>query len=211
MVRCCFMSMFLAASILAGCDKPTLGPELKGSIKGIVKDYDSNKPVANVNITTSPPSSSVVTDSDGSYQLLDIGNGNYTVNASKSGYETNSVTVSVRPGQTTQAVIFLKPDIKSSSAGNYPLDVKIVNWANRVITQDSIYVDVQYKVQNVSDNDIKAYNIYFRIPAGTELFEHEESGTDLNVSQSNIEEFSQYLRGHKADSVTVEGFWPVGD
>ncbi len=203
----CFMSMVLMLVALVSCDKPTLGPELKGNITGIVKDYDSDKPIANVNITTSPPSSSVVTASDGRYQLGDLGTGNYTVSASKSGYEANSVTINVQAGQATQAVIFLKSKEKSSSAGNYPLDIKVINWANRVVTKDSIYVDVQYKVDNIGGNDVSSYNIYFRIPAGSELFEHEESGTDLKASQTNIKEFSQYLRGNKADSVTIESSW----
>lgn len=207
MVYYCFAGVILLTVMLASCDKPTLGPTLKGSITGVVKDFDSDQPIQNVNITTSPPSSSVVTSSDGSYQLQGIGTGNYTVSASKSGYETNSVTINVQAGQTTQAVIFLKRTGQSTSTNNYPLDIKVINWANRVVTQDSIYVDVQYSVENISPNDITAYNIYFRIPADSTLFEHEESGTDLKASQTNVEEFSQYLRNNMADSVTIENSW----
>jgi hypothetical protein len=193
--------------LLANCDKPSLGPELKGSIAGVVKDFESDKPIANVNITTSPPSSSVVTSADGQYLLRDIGTGNYTVSATKSGYETNSVTVNVQLGQSTQAVIFLKSKTQTSSTGDYPLDITVINWSNRIITPDSIYVDAQYKVKNISENDISSYNIYFKIPAGSNLFEHEESGTDLKASQSAIREFSQYLRNNKADSVKIGSFW----
>lgn len=201
------LAILSATFFYVSCDKPTLGPELKGSIAGVVKDYESNQPVANVNITTSPPSSSVVTSSDGKYQLSKIGTGNYTVSATKSGYEANSVTVNVQAGQSTQAVIFLKRKSQGSSIGTYPLDIKVINWANRVVISDSIYVDVQYRVENVSESDISSYSIYFRIPADSVLFEHEESGTDLKASQTTIREFSQYLRGNKADSVKVANSW----
>lgn len=192
---------------LFSCDKPILGPDSTGNITGTVRDYATNKVIANVNITTNPPTSSLVTNNVGQFKIQNIASGNYSVNASKFGYTDNSVTVNVVYGSQTEAVIFLKPTSAGSSSGTYPLDVKIVNWTSRAVTSDSNYVDVQYKVSNIGTDIINNYNIYFRIQTSSKTYEHEETGTNLNSSESNISNFSQYVYNNKADSVKVEGTW----
>lgn len=202
------MLIVMLAIALYSCDKPTLGPDSTGSIKGTVRDYDTNKTLSNVNITTSPPTSSLVTDSNGNFTINNIASGNYSINASKYGYTGNSVTVNVNYGQNTEAVIFMKPSSGSSSSGsNYPLSVDIINWTNRTVTADSIYVDVQYKVSNIGTSDLSKYNIYFKILTTSKNYEYEETGSTLSTNQSNINNFSEYIYNHKADSVYVDGTW----
>lgn len=195
--------LVFASIIFYSCDKPSLGPTSTGSISGVVKDYNTNKTINNVNITTSPPTSSVVTDSTGHFELKDLASGNYSINASKYGYTDNSVTIKVSYGSMTEAVIFMKPATINGSN----LKVNVINWANRIVTSDSVYADVQYKVTNVSSKIVNNYNIYFRIHTPNNLFEYEAKGGTLNVDESKISNFSQYLRSNKADSVSVEGTW----
>ncbi len=205
-VKTFILGLFLIT--LFSCDKPALGPSSTGSIVGSVKDYNTGKNISNVNITTSPPTSSLVTDSNGKFILDNIASGNYTIAASKYGYTDNSVTVSVAYGSQTQADIFLKPTTTgTSSSDTFPLNVKIINWANRAITSDSVYVDVQYKVSNIGSTDLNNYNIYFKIYTPSTIFEHEEKGTTLATNQSSVTEFSQYIRKNSADSVNIDGTW----
>lgn len=192
--------------LINSCDKPILGPSSTGSISGTVMDYNTNQEIGNVNITTNPPTSSLVTNSNGTFNIPNIASGNYSINASKHGYADNSVTVNVEYGSQTEAVILLKPTTSAGSS-NYPLAVNIVNWTNRQVSTDSVYVDVQYKVSNVGTGNINNYNIYFKIQTPANNYQHEETGTNLSANESNINTFSQYLYNNKADSVKVDGTW----
>ena len=64
------------------------------SIDGVVTDYNG-KPVEGALVTTTPPSSSVLTDSEGKYILRKLPAGEFTVHVSKPGYAEESVTLAV--------------------------------------------------------------------------------------------------------------------
>ena len=81
---------------LPGCDEETLGPQTRGSIQGVVQDADTNAPIAQANVTTSPPTQSVLTNDDGTFSLPDIPTGNYSVEATKTSYDARAVQVSVQ-------------------------------------------------------------------------------------------------------------------
>jgi len=75
-----------------------------GGIFGIVTDADSN-PLEGVKITTTPATTEVLTDANGSYSLLDLSAGDYTIEAEKSKYKTKTKTVTVTNGQLSNGDI----------------------------------------------------------------------------------------------------------
>lgn len=79
---------------------------LYGTIKGRVTDAVTNQPIAGVNIKSTPPTSSVTTDSTGSYTIKDVpkltaSGAKYTLTATKADYTTATVDITVIPGKIT--------------------------------------------------------------------------------------------------------------
>ncbi|MFM8437812.1 MAG: carboxypeptidase-like regulatory domain-containing protein, partial [Candidatus Kapaibacterium sp.] len=79
----------------------------KTTIRGIVRN-DSGAGIPSALVNTRPPSASVMTGSTGAYIIEDIPEGVYTVRASRAGYVSDSVSVSVVETKTTNADIVLR-------------------------------------------------------------------------------------------------------
>jgi hypothetical protein len=85
----------LGILVMAGCMTASQLSKLPlHSIDGTVTDYNG-KPVDGALITTTPPSSSVLTNSNGKYTLRKLPTGEFTVHVSKPGYAEESVTLAV--------------------------------------------------------------------------------------------------------------------
>lgn len=87
-----------------------------GTIKGKVTDSNSGYAVESANITTSPATNAVTTDSSGEYEITGVNPGSYSVSASKTGYNTNSVNISVTEGKTATADISISLSNDSPTA-----------------------------------------------------------------------------------------------
>lgn len=79
-----------------------------GRISGSVSDKTTGEPVATVSATLSPGGNSTVTGSDGSFEFIDLGPGEYTININKEGYNPNNKKVTVTAGQTTQTHLLIE-------------------------------------------------------------------------------------------------------
>lgn len=105
------ISMVLVCSVLLlTCKKdesaPTQTPTT-GTIQGQVTNETGDTVIVNAIITTSPATSSVSTNTQGSYTIPNVSPGQYTVTAAKGGYNSGSVAIAVLAGQTTTANIHL--------------------------------------------------------------------------------------------------------
>ena len=78
-----------------------------GSIRGKVTDAENGNDFPGVQITTTPATSSILTDTNGEYSILNVTPGSYTVTAVKSGYKTVTLSVTVENGQITNGDIVL--------------------------------------------------------------------------------------------------------
>ncbi len=74
----------------------------------ISRDY-SRKPISGATITTDPITSSKTTDSEGAFTIEGVEPGTYTVQGSKTGYQTNSTIINVIAGETASGDIQLTP------------------------------------------------------------------------------------------------------
>lgn len=102
------LSIFI--TVLFSCEKVTIEDETFGSIQGTVIDSETNHPINNANITTTPPTNSILTGDDGTYRLDEIPVGNYSIQARKNEFQNNSVSVAVRENQAAIANIVLAPE-----------------------------------------------------------------------------------------------------
>jgi len=187
----------LVALAVVGCDEETVGPETRGSIEGQVQDASTNEPISGASITTSPPTQSVLSDDDGTFALNDVSTGNYTVEVSKTDYQTRNVTVNVRENQTASATVLLE---RGDDFGTQTdsLTAEVTNWYNDSVNRDStgadsIFADVEYSVRNVGDVPIRRYEVYFEINTPDGTFSFEADGDSLNTDQRDIGGFRKYI------------------
>ena len=198
----------LCLVVLWGCSKETITPETFGNINGQVLNSETEEGIGSVNITTSPATNSIITNQDGSFTLNEVNTGNYNITASKSDYESATVSVNVREGKTATAQIFLDPE---DGNGEKNLTAEVTAWNQRTVNQDttnsdSTFADVEYQVTNNSDDiDIDRYEVYFDIYTSGETYSREEADTALASGERNIGEFSKYVHQTTIDSVVVSG------
>jgi len=118
----------LAVASIAGilflnltCEPPTEVPTT-GTINGVIYDASTSQPMSGVTITTEPTTSSKITDTNGSFKIEGVEPGDYTLQAAKSGYMTNSTTVKVVVGETASADLQLNPITPQLSVSTTSLD-----------------------------------------------------------------------------------------
>lgn len=204
--RSIVLSTFFCLFVFLGCEDASLGPDLSGSVEGVVLDEETNAPVAGASITTSPPSGAITTDAEGVFTLTDVPTGNYTINVRKQGYEPNNISISVRADQTTPATVLLERGTDFAGRGD-SVTVEVINWANRTINADTTFVDVEYQVRNVGSVPIKAYEVYFRIVTNGDTFLEEQRGDTLLTSQADVRMFSKFVRSREASRVDIQEVW----
>lgn len=78
-----------------------------GNIYGTVQDAQTGKPLSNCNVLLNPTGLSTTTGSDGSFRFANIDGGQHTIQASKTGYTTNSKNITVIPGNESRADLLL--------------------------------------------------------------------------------------------------------
>ena len=74
-----------------------------GDIQGVIYDATNTQPLSGATITTEPTTSSKITDKNGSFLIEGIEPGDYTLQVTKTGYQSNTTTVKVIAGETSSA------------------------------------------------------------------------------------------------------------
>ena len=80
-----------------------------GNVEGTVKDFNTGKPLASVNVIISSLKSGTVTDASGNYKLHNIPSGNYTIYFSYIGFKTEEKRINILPSSSRHLNISLKP------------------------------------------------------------------------------------------------------
>nr|WP_246601770.1 carboxypeptidase-like regulatory domain-containing protein [Hymenobacter profundi] len=99
---CCFCWLALSA-----CEDTPVEPVYYGNVSGVLRDARTNQPLANVAISTTPATSAVVTDAQGSFLLERVPTGRLAITASKTEYQPATTTITVEENQTAQVAIIL--------------------------------------------------------------------------------------------------------
>lgn len=206
------MGIIIAGMVFNSCAKDTIEAETFGDIEGIVIDGETESGLSMVNITTTPASNAIFTESDGTFNLQNVPAGNYTIQARKKNFSNTSVSVAVRDGQSAVARIILNPvdEEADSTASTEDFHAEITSWFNDV-DGDSTYVNVNYRVNNRGETaTITEYEVYFEIETdngnGTSFFV-DVTGEDLRAGQSRNGDFRQYIRDYEATAVLINDVW----
>ena len=82
-----------------------------GTISGTITDANNSNPINGATVQTTTGGHSTTSNASDDYTLINVTAGSYTVEASATGYQTNSLSnVVVNVGQTTDADVALTPD-----------------------------------------------------------------------------------------------------
>lgn len=101
------------------CSKQPEDPTT-GTIEGNVYDYTNGLVVPMAHVETVPPTSAVISDTaTGLFSIEHVDPGVYQIMATKFGYDSSKVSVSVVAGQTTRADVFLRPDSLPADTSKY--------------------------------------------------------------------------------------------
>ncbi|QJX46571.1 hypothetical protein HMJ29_06315 [Hymenobacter taeanensis] len=108
--------------VLSACEDDPVEPVYYGSVQGIVRDARTNQLLPSVSITTTPATSSLVTDAQGVFDLSNVPTGRLTLVASKADYQQTTVAVTIDENKTTTVTILLAKSLNTAapSAPNRP-------------------------------------------------------------------------------------------
>lgn len=111
-MRTFFHSLLLFSSLLLfglmGCED-AVEPVAYGRIDAVVVDIRDGRPVENATVTTNPPTLSLITDENGEVFFDNIPVGNYALTVRKSGFKTESLSITVEESSVTQAKVVVTP------------------------------------------------------------------------------------------------------
>lgn len=117
MLRTFFKTILIFGLIFTiSCEEDPISPAITGDISGTVSDDETGAAIGNASVTTSPPSSAIKTDADGTFKFTGLDAGSYTISVSKTGYKTANVTVAVKETKETRAEISLKMEATTTPA-----------------------------------------------------------------------------------------------
>jgi TolB protein len=199
------LGALLALLFFAACKDASLGPELEGRITGVVLDSETRRPVAQAVVSTSPPSSSVLTNANGEFTFVDLNEGNYTITAARNGFRTNTVTVAVRSDRTTEATVLLTEEEEEDETPG-TLQAELLTW-RPVVRGDSSFARIEYRATNTGARVISRYEIYFRISTSGNgpTYYSEVSGGPLQRGESDASFVETFTGSDTPSNVTIDG------
>lgn len=176
---------FLFIFIIVGCGEDTVDFEATGTITGTVLSQADQSPIANVEISTNPSSSTVFTDVNGDFVLNDVLEDSYAVQADALGFETAFESVTVT-GDNISSVAFqlvtsedenlspLAPTLIFPEDGADDIEISVtLEW--EAIDPEGDELDFIIEVRNGTTSEIEL----FEVTADSTL-----TITDLNLSTS---------------------------
>ena len=118
-----------------------------GRIQGFVTSTVTNEPIQGVNISLSPTGASAVTGSDGRYEFNNLEPGNYTVQGTKSGFESNTKNITITSGNVSSGDMQLRP-----AATGFRLNVDYLDFGTN-------FTQMSFKIINVSTTNAMSWEI----------------------------------------------------
>jgi TolB protein len=173
--------------IIHGCTEDTITPVQYGKIYGTVISDENYEGLDNVSVNVTPSVGNVLTDSLGYFEFLDVEVGTYSLQASKTGYRSDALSVTVKDSDTTETTITLQKVIEENRSPTVPVNIHPLNGT----VLDTIDEIVFKWSASDPDEDTLFYSIVFfspEFPSGKviaqEINETEYSFAELTYDRS---------------------------
>lgn len=104
------ISLFILTILIfaLSCNKKS-DTELYGDITGKVKNSSDGEPISGAIISITPTNSSTTSGTDGTYAFTQLEPRQYSIEVSRSGFQSNSINITVEPGENRFGDILLTP------------------------------------------------------------------------------------------------------
>lgn len=150
------ISYIFLALLFLGCEEDNIDINRFGGLSGVVLNGEDSSPLSGVLITTTPASSTAITDSNGKFKLGKIKEGEVTVSARKKDFLSTTVSVAVYEYETDTLTFFLMKDDKK------------VGWitiydpvpGNGAVDQQTSF-DLKWKVDQEKKSKQLEYTVYY--------------------------------------------------
>lgn len=170
-----WLSIIFFLFLFLGCEEEKIDIDKFGTLSGIVLNGDDYTPLEGVLITTSPASSTVLTDEDGKFEFKKVKEGEVAITARKKDFLSNSVSVAVYEFETTALTFYLLKDEKD------------VGWVtiydpvpgNGAVDQQTSFT-FQWKVDQQNKGKQLEYTVYF-FESGSTV--QQIAGENLNTKE----------------------------
>ncbi len=178
--------LMLVALLLVSCAEEKLTMEGTGTIQGKVLDELDLSPIVNAEVTTNPPSQSVLTDSTGQFVLEDVQVGEYNVIAKQKDFFSATTNIKVNLNTTSHVIINLT---KRSEEENLP---EFTDQFYPAHEQEDVPVNLTFSwnIKNTTDTvnfEVKLYEAGRLVPV------HMEQPTDTFAVASGLKFSTDYL------------------
>ena len=147
------ISVFLFLA-LVGCEEEKIDIEKFGKLSGIVLDGDDYAPLEGVLISTSPASTTLLTNAKGEFSFDKVGEGEVAITARKKDYLGNSVSVSVYEDEITDLVFYMLKDEK---------DVGWVTIYDPVPGNGAVNQNTSFTIQWKADQENRSKELEFTV------------------------------------------------
>ncbi|NVO30314.1 carboxypeptidase-like regulatory domain-containing protein [Hymenobacter lapidiphilus] len=112
--RTLWLLLVISTLWLTSCEDNPVEPVLFGKVTGTVRDARNNQPLANASITSTPATSSIVTDAQGNFELTGVPTGRLTIVATKVDYRSVTVAVTVENEAAVAVAIVLEKNLSTT-------------------------------------------------------------------------------------------------
>ncbi len=152
--RITFILMGLLSLFCLGCDETNNSVSNEsGSVYGVVTDFATGTPVSNANVSLLPGGETILTGYDGTYEFLEVADGDYTIMVSKAEYTDliDDQVISLKDGRR------MRRDVQIKKLPTY-LRITSVDGTNISLLDFGEETSVTNKVFNIFNNGTVSIN-----------------------------------------------------
>jgi hypothetical protein len=175
----------LLFSILFSCSDNSTSPQT-GNVQGILTNKKNGTAIANALITSNPPTASITTNENGTFNLKEIDPGIYEIKAEKDGYYSGSTSIKVTAGKTTECDLQLIDFV----SGNYPPNSPFNPYPSNDATINKNNLTLKWSCSDLNGDKLK-FKILFdsKNPPVTMLT---DSLSDSTFTITNLKDSTDY-------------------
>jgi hypothetical protein len=102
--------LLLITAVFCSCEDDKFDIEEYGAITGVILDGETYEPLDGVLVVTNPASTSIITGSDGAFQITKVPEGEVALTAKRKDYSSSTISVAVYDDEETSLTFFLLKD-----------------------------------------------------------------------------------------------------
>lgn len=172
-----------AVLLFLGCSEDTIEADVFGSISGVVTAEDTNEPLNNVKVSTSPASNTVFTNEEGKFSISNVLVNSYSVEAELDNYNTEFEGVEVLEGLNSEVAMELVLSNTGNGAPSTPILLSPLDGA----INELLEIEFAWNSIDPEDDEI-TYTIQLRNGSTNEMEEFQLVGdTTYTVNNLSLE------------------------